>query len=367
MRGALAVIIAGLAGCAEPAIEMHLALPSPAAAQGFDVSCVSAVAVSAVGRDAGGGGRAADQLDACVDLSVAPRTFADIPQAVAGRFALGLPRSGLVGVALRGLRGRCSDATPREPVFYGGAPRDGDQLSIPIVPNLSCDKPRSYTVSVTDLANLAANHSCLPPIEIPAVFAADIHPRLLGDQLPRMTLEAGPTVTTIGAATVDSFAATADSRACVAVGFTGLANAGVSCVNLGAPTLCASTGQVELATLPLAYASASRDPGLVAQYGEPVFGTVWHAPGGTSAPLPGATVELTDPSQGKVFYVEHGANQLTRNDAARATTADAWFVAYIRGEPAGLIVRAAGHVTQTVRVASTPELPATVLVVLPGV
>jgi hypothetical protein len=254
-------------------------------------------------------------------------------------------------------------------VFYGGAPHTGgDRMTIPLVPNISCDKARSYDVSVVDLLALATDHSCSWPGDVPQVFAADMHRRLMGDQMPRMMLERGvsETFALLGSGTVASYSAAADDQACIAVGYQGAVNAGVECVNPAAPTLCADPGQLEIASLPQAYVDMSREADLVARYGEPVFGGVWEPTNtSTEIAIADATVELADPTQGAVFYVQRGATRFTRIDGARGTNAEGWFVAYLRGEPTLLIVKAAGHTPQSLRVGSTPDWPSTVLAALP--
>jgi hypothetical protein len=165
---------------------------------------------------------------------------------------------------------------------------------------------------------------------------------------------------------VASYSATADDQACIAVGYQGTVNSGVECVNPAAPTLCGDTGQLELAVLPQAYVDMSREADLVARYGEPVFGAVWEPTNSsTEIAIPDATVELSDPTQGAVFYVQRGAARFTRIDGAHGTNAEGWFVAYIRGEPTNLIVKAAGHAPHSIQVGTTPDWPSTVLVALP--
>lgn len=367
MKPAYLVVASSLVACTEPAIEMTLALPGPAATQGFDLSCVGAVSVSVLGRNLAD---PQDTLGDCVDLTTPPKTFADIQQAISGRFSFGLPRSGLAGVQLSGVKGSCSDhVSSRESVFYGGAPHaGGDHMTIPLVPNISCDKAVTYSVSVIDLLSLATDHSCSSPDDLSRVFAADMRPRLMGDQLPRMMLERGASeaFALLGSGSVTSYSAAADGHACIAVGYQGTVNAGVECVNPAAPTLCADTGELEVASLPLAYTDLSREADLVAQYGSPVFGGVWEpTSSNTEISIANATVELADPTQGKVFYVQRGATQLTRIPGALGTNAEGWFVAYLHGEPTDLIIKAAGHVSQTIRVASTPDWPSTVIVGLP--
>jgi hypothetical protein len=369
----LVIAAAGLAACTDRAIEMTLALPSEASVAGFDLSCVGAVSVVVVGNDVGDDDRPPDELGDCVDLAAAPKTFADVQRAIAGRFALALPRSGLAGVQLSGWKGGCNDRLDsREAVFYGGAPHAGsDRMTIPLVANISCDKARTYSVHAVDLSALTATKTCTPPTDQPLVFAGDIHPVLLGDDMPRMMLEWGASEVQApgGLGTVASYAAAYNSRSCIAVGYEGTISGGAGCVNPAAPTLCGAPGapgELEVASLALPYAAMSTEDALTELYGEPVFGAVWEPSDvAVKAPIANATVELVDPTQGKVFYLQRGATQFTRLDSARGTGADGLFVAYVRGDPTNLTVKAAGHATQTLRVASTPDWPSTVLAVLP--
>jgi hypothetical protein len=367
-------ILLGLAACTDPAIEMRLALPGADAARGFDLSCTGAVTVRIVGNDLGDDKHPGDAVTSCVDLTTPPQSFADLQRAISGRFSFAIPGSGLAAVQIAGFKGRCDDhLESHEAVFYGGAMRgDGDTLAIPVVPNLSCSTARSYNVRVVDLTALTATGSCSTPLDPTAVFAADIRPRMLGDRASRMMLEVGVSIASApgGTATVASYAAAASDRSCVAVGYQGSLTGGLACVNPTAPTLCGDPGEIEITALPQASASSSTDAALVKQYGSPVFGAVWEPSSSSSSEtaLAGATVELADPSQGKIVYGDIGFGvppTVTPIPNAQSTNASGLFIAYIRGEPTNLIVRAPGHATQTLRVASTPDWPSTLIAVLP--
>lgn len=374
MRRALlpaALVLA--AGCSAPAIEMHLSLPDAAATQGFDLSCVSAVAVRVVGNDLGNDTHAADTLNDCLDLSTPPQSFADVQRAIAGKFSFSIPDSGLAGVELTGFKGSCNDhIDSHEAVFYGGAPRaDGaDALTLPLVPNITCNAARNYQVRVVDLTILTATGVCSTPLDATSIYAADLRPRLLGSRMPRMTREIGVSSADApdGKAMIASYAGTIDDRSCVAIGYAGTLSGGVGCVNPTAPTLCAATGEIEVGSLPLPVTSDSRDPGLAGQYGEPVYGAVYEAAAGTSGSrtaLTGATVELADPTQGKVVYVDFSGETLSPLPNATATNEDGLFIAYVQGTATNLVVKAPGHTQQTYRIASAPEWPSILVAALP--
>jgi hypothetical protein len=372
-RAPLAAAFVLAAGCSPSAIGMHLSLPDASATQGFDLSCVSAVAVRVVGNDIGNDTHPADTIDDCVDLASPPQSFADVQRDVAGKFSFSIPESGLAGVQLAGFKGSCNDhIDSHEAVFYGGAPRvDGsDSLILPLVPNITCNAGRNYQVRVVDLTVLTATDLCSTPLDASNVYAADLRPRLLGGRMPRMTREIGVSSVDApdGKGTVASYAGTIDDRSCIAIDYRGTLSGGVACVNPTAPTLCAATGEIEVGSLPLLVTSGSRDAALAARYGEPVYGAVYEAEAGTSGPrtaLAGATVELSDPAQGTIVYVDFSSEKLTALPGATSTNDDGLFIAYIQGTATNLVVKAPGHTQQTLRVASAPEWPSIVVAALP--
>jgi hypothetical protein len=285
---------------------------------------------------------------------------------VAGRFEVPLPQSGLAGVELQGFTGLCDDLIPYESIFYGGAKYDGGSLELPVVPNLSCNRRQSYRVRPVDLLALTTTRTCAPVSGL--VFSANIRPRLLGDIASPATFEFGASAanTVNGVSTIESFAA-AENGTCVAAGFTQEPTiGGGGCINTGAPTLCAQPGEIELPVVPYVYAGSSRDQQLFLDYGEPVFGAAWEV--GTSptkTPIAGATVELADPSQGKVVYVERADNRFVVRPGATSTNAEGLFMVYLKGAPTTLTVKAPQHRQQTYTVGSSPDFPSVLLAALP--
>jgi len=169
------------AGCAQPVIEMSLQLPDPGDTTNFDLSCVGAAKVEAIGSDPGDG-RQAQVIDQCVDVSMPLRSFADIQTQFRGKFALDVPDSGLAGVQLRGVSGRCSDpaSSTYDSIFYGGAPGNGKRMVIAVTPGVSCNTAQSYKVRVLDLLALYASpNSCPLPSDAVSLFAGAIRPRML--------------------------------------------------------------------------------------------------------------------------------------------------------------------------------------------
>lgn len=366
-------LLVALGACADPVVDMSLKLPTAQQMPAdFDLSCITSVEVFAVGHERGA---EPDVVSDCIDLASAPHTFADIRGAIAGRFDLTIPQSGLAGVQIRGTVGACAEAARfHEANFYGGAVYlDGnDSLAIPVVPNISCSAKTTYRVSTIDLLALDRTKQCamsLPdPAAQPLVFAGDIRPQLLGASFDRMVWESGQSAMppdAAGKATIESFTGAAAQRSCIAMGYDSGKSLAGSCINPGAPTLCAGPGELELAVIDNFYAFSSIDPTLVQQYGQPVFGAVYKkgpATVATSTAIAGATVELEDPAQGKVVYVQPGANKLLPIGGATATDPAGMFIVYLKGDATGLTVKAGG-VSQRYTVASHSTAPPTLLAV----
>lgn len=368
-------IVAG--GCADPVIEMTLRMPNanqmPA---NFDLSCVTAVDVMVAGNDKGSDEAPPDQTSKCIEVPSGTSSFAALKTAIAGKVDLNLPQSGLAAVALRGRAGTCADdGRDYESVFYGGAGYiDGqDSMTIPVVANIACNMKKTYAVSAVDLLEIVRTKTCamsLPPLtDLHVLFAGNIRPLMMGPEFPLMVWDDGASFVTADAAgkgPIESFSTAGTPRSCIAIGFDSATNWGGSCVNPSAPTLCAGPNELELGTMNDLTAFASIDTALVKQYGEPVYGAVFKAsPAATTtkAIITGATVELEDPTQGKVVYVDPGASKLVPN-AGTSTSASGMFMIYIKGEPTTVIVKSGGN-QQKYTVATAPGVPKTLIAVLP--
>jgi len=382
MRHPLILTIAcGLAtACAQPPIELRLALPDPATTSQFDLSCLYAVKVRVIGTDRGDG-RGSEVLEGCVDFDAAPRTFPELAARLRGQFEFNVPHGGLAGVQLTGFSGRCSDPTETfESIVYGGAPNEGDEtLAIPIRPGVSCNTAQSYNVRVFDLAalyaTLPAGSMCTAPPDSLKIFAGLIRPRMLGDRAPGTAFEYGHSSleTSNGTGRLQSYRPTSGDPACAALGYRGTATFGLTCVRTApqARGICGAADEMEIIAVEITPAAASVDRATSATYGPVVFGSVWEA-SGSRVPIAGATVELADPSRGKVVYIDISVEAGSSPPRLRqmppvpgnATNMSGGFLLYISGEATDIIVRAPNHVTQTVRVASAPEALPTVAVVL---
>ena len=367
----------GASACTDPAIDMSLTLPTPPQMpEGFDLSCVTAVEVFAVGNERGSQATPPDIVGDCIDLPSAPASFADIRAAMAGKFALTIPESGLAGIQIRGTTGACAAASRyHEANFFGGAVyvEGQESLAIPVVPNISCSAKTTYRVSTIDLLELGKTKQCamsLPDPNVqPLVFAGDIRPQMLGASFDRMVWESGASAMVPdaqGKATIDSFTAAAASRSCIAMGYDSGKSLAGSCINPGASTLCAAPGELELAVIDNFYAFTSIDTALLQQYGPPVFGAVYQKGPPTvafSSPIAGATVQLDDPTQGKVVYVQPGPNKLVPLSGG-STDAGGMFIVYLKGDATGISVKVGGT-SKRYTVASHNTAPPTLLAVFP--
>ncbi len=373
----LLLAIAAIGACADPVVEMSLQLPTatqlPAS---FDLSCVTAVDVTVAGNDKGTAEIPADSSTRCIDVKNRPASFSALRAEISGKVAVELPHSGLAAVTLRGRTGTCAEENrDYESIFYGGSAYvDGSEsLSIPIVANISCDAKRSYTVSVVDMLALGTTKQCAMAVPTatskPVVFSGNIRPVMMGSAFPLTRWDYGASWVVpdaAGKARIDSYASAVTTRSCIAVGFSSDGPFAGSCVNPGTPTLCAGANELELGVIDELVAANSFDPALVQQYGAPVFGAVWRAsPAATviKAPVAGATVELEDPTQGKVVYVEPSASKLTAT-AGTSTGASGMFIVYLKGAAATVTVRY-GVTQQRYTIASQATLPPTLLAVLP--
>lgn len=357
------------ASCTEASVEMSVQLPSESEAENFDVSCVTAVRVVAYGNDVGDS-EVPDIVSKCIDFVDRPVTgFAGIYNRINDEFTLTMPASGLAAVEIMGFDGICDDQQPHESIFFGGAQYRGDAMTLKLQPNLSCNAVQTYTVRPVDLLELTQTKQC-GAIDQGLVFAANIRPLPLGDFAPPTYFEFGTSASAPrnGVATVDSFKTTTGTG-CVAVGYSvPMVSAGGTCINPQAPTLCAAPGQIELPVLSQAYDLASRDDELTTEYGAPIVGAAWEVstdPAAPKKPIPGATVELEDPSLGKVVYVDMGANELEPIAGATSTGANGLFMVYLKGPRTKITVKAGGYRAQTYTAASALDWSNTLMAALP--
>jgi hypothetical protein len=373
MRGVAALLIS-LAACAEPAIEMRLELPPADKLDRFNVSCVGAVEVFVRGADRGtpdgpsGPGRDPDDEYACLPVEGVD-SYAAVRRAIAGRFDVAIPDSGLAGVDVRGSTGSCNKETaPGDTIFYATAAYDGgDELVLPMSPNLSCNVKRTEVVRPVDLLALTRTRMCPPSPTDNAggVDSATIHPFELRDSYLDFNNDFAGLVG--GVATVPLYLST-DDPGCVAIAYgdlTGTMTA-ANCARRG-NGVCSAPGQIELPIISYTAGYQNINVPATEQYGGWVIGGVWGQDGTNKVPLAGATVQPAKPADAsriKVVYAEYPANAASPVElpTATATNSSGLFIAYV-GRPADFIVSAPGYRPETVRLGSPGE-PATSLILL---
>jgi hypothetical protein len=354
-----------IAACTDPAVEMHLVEPTPDETANFDVSCITAVDMRAFGNDLGDADHAADITTGCLDLPHAATSFADIAAMMHGKFDAPLPKSGLLGIELRGIAGHCNDADEldHEAIFYGGAPYTSNNIAVPMKPNISCNATTTYTVHALDLATAGA----CTPITNGVTYAADIRPAMMGPNFEQMFLDYGTSAAmpdASGLAQVSSYSKIAGAG-CIAAGHQDDSdvNYGVSCIDTTTPLLCGGApGTVEVGVMNNLIVG-SIDTNLVTQFGDPVFGSVWDASGpAPHTAIAGATVTVDQGMQGQVVYAEPTAGTLTAHTGPTGTSG--MFVVYGNGA-IRITVSAPGHKSQSYIVAGSGQTLTNVIVALP--
>ena len=373
MRAACwAALALGASACAEPVVETRLLLPSAEAQQGFDVSCVGAVEVYARGAQRGRFPDVpSDDTEACVEVSN-PSSFGAIRSAISGRVQLAIPKSGLLGLDLRASTGTCNkDFMPGDTIFYGDGAYDGADITIQLVPNVSCDAKRTETVRPVDLLELTRTGAC--PAAVPdgigaEVAAASIHRALLAEAV--LDYHNDFAAVTGGVASLPVYT-THGAGACVALEYYNNVDNmyTATCARRG-PGVCSTAGQIELPVIDETFAFRSLDTALLEQFGGgAVLGAVWGTDPGNAAaklPLSGATVRVhpSAEARSKIVYAKlDAASGLIRGDASMTSTdASGLFIAYVTG-PADLAFQHAGYTTEIVRLGSPIDV-ATALIVL---
>lgn len=305
------LLLLAIPGC-DAAIALELRLPKPAEIPAeFDLSCVTAVDVKAISADR-------QQLDLgdfgkvpCIPVT-GLQSFAQLPGKLADRFETPIPASELLGFQLRGRVGSC-DYDPElednyhEAIFYGGAPYLGDDdILIPVIPNISCNRTRSYKVRPFDLLATIATKTCTN-LTTGFAYAAQLRPTLLAPKLPSMMYEAGTGGAELvdGVATFPSFIES-DPAGCIAAGFETADLLSVSCLEPAAARLCALDGELDLPTGLDRVWFDTLDPDLQREFGPPTFVSVWDNPvaPGVKAPVANASIRLPDGERGMVVYLD---------------------------------------------------------------
>ncbi len=300
------MLVLAAGACADPVIGMALQLPTGQGAD-FDTSCVTAVDAYVYGTTYD-----TDKLDfryECVPVTDRA-TFAAIKQAIAGKFELALPETGLMGVEIDGRTGSCDSKNPFETsdrIFTAGALYTGDDMTLAIKPVASCATTQ-LRVKAVDVLALTRTKDCamakLPDAPEAAVYLGTITPSLVDGPVFWSSFQAG--ALTGGSGLAPALSAVGP-EACLAADIGTNTIWSVSCANSGA-SVCGASGELEFGVIDVAAIYPSLDVAKLDQYGGVVIGSIWNT-GTPKAPLEGATVEV-DEDHATVVYVEPNGTNL---------------------------------------------------------
>ncbi len=299
------LVLALVAGCADPVVDMQLLLPQDA--QSYDTSCITAVEVRLTGATYLQDSK--DVQRACLEIENGT-SYSAIRDAIRGRFEVAIPESGLSGVEIYGWSGPSACAVEQDAffspdlLFYGRGEYIGqDRIDIPVTHNLGCARSQ-LKVRMIDMFALAAGASCAEAgaMQAPAgVGAGTLAPRLFEKGARFFGNLAG--AESIGNLATFVAPTQTGSRSCLALDGSDQIGGSSSCAIGGIP-VCAAADEIELATVPFAITAtqANYDATLMVKFPGLVYGSVW-ANGATKSPLAGATVDV-DPAHGKVIYLD---------------------------------------------------------------
>jgi hypothetical protein len=303
---AIAVVLS--TGCAEPVVEMQLKLPSNA--DMLDASCVTAVEVHAIGKN-----YPSDPMDfkrSCVEIGGAA-TYAQIRDAIHGKFALPMPDSGLAGIEMYGWSGAAACANPgvaQDLIFFSSTPYIGQSvIELQPTPNLNHCVQSQIKVRIVDLFTLISG-----PTPTSANCTASMIPddatsgAAIGTLTPKMFDRGVNFYGLLSAASHASVVALnaytdVGPKSCLAFSAGGPNSGSVACAMSG-PTVCATAGELEHAVIDggIGVQTTTLDPALLAKYPGIVYGSVW-SNGATKHPIAGATVEVSS-ADGSVIYID---------------------------------------------------------------
>ena len=333
-----ALALLAVAACTDPVVAMRLELP--ASAPGFDTSCIASVDVFADGKTYPQD--TTDYKHACIDLKMVGPTFTDVQTALRDQVTLPIPDTGLSDVEVLAHAGTCEsfpiagDSSTPDIIFSAGAKYTGDDIVLPMVPNVSC-ATSAAKVRPVDLLQLATTHMC----SMSAV--ADV-----GAGVSLGTMAADPLSGSVyfgggfdggnlsgGVATIPGARVQVSPGVCLAAFGGNDSLIALSCL----PTtraVCAQAGELEEPLINGNTAFMSIDTPVQNQSGPPTFGVVWSGSGDAGAAVAGATVTLDDPTAGVVEFLDVPAGAVTgavgmTKLPAQATSASGMFVVYSHG------------------------------------
>lgn len=340
--------LAALVAC-DDAVDVRLIAPPGESARPVDYGCVNRVEVILY----------SNLPDRVQCVPIAPGRIDTLrDHHLGGLLDLDLP-AGFAAIDVRGVRSD-DDGCVADTVFHGeGYYGGGWTVDVPLVHALDC---RDFTSASTPaqllaLAKLEAGAAdrCAPPADAGGyqVFLQHQYPYdLSGDLVPSADrpLAAVP-VSAAGTATLTGahFTGAVDAS-CMTLGTSVVPAAALpvtTCIDAGAPTLCAPAGAVELITIsPAMFAAFATAQTVGAALS---IGLVWD--GATRRPLAGATVTPVAGSTTFGFRYFDIAGDTVTASAATATTAAGLFALEI-GAPTLVEVRAPGRPTRRVALAA---------------
>lgn len=309
-----------LAGCwDDKAVEVSLLLPAASTAAMYDTSCVTAVAIYANGGNYPDD--TADFLTDCIDIPSPAASYAGLREQIRGKLDMKLPGSGLSGVEIYGYNGSCASARSADYdlLMYGSVAYDGqDEISLPIVPNLSCGA-KDYPIRAVDILKYVKTQSCAMSVWTEGkIGLSTMSPIPFTDETSWWGGQSSAPATT-GVATVRGLAEGIGPKSCLAASLFTNAYYAVTCMPPADQRVCASGAELEAVMINLNVGYDSWDMTKINRWGAVIYGAVM-GPG----PIANATVELEDADKDKgeiVFYdmptgVETGVGTL----AARTGT-----------------------------------------------
>lgn len=300
----VALLLLATAACAEPVLEMEIVLPKN---DTMGAQCITAVEVYANGATFPA--NQDDYVESCIEVS-AGQTYASVRDAIAGKFTLGMPTTGLSTLEIFGWSGPggCTfDENTPSPnlLFFGRGDYIGqDQVDLPLIPNLDC-AAEPVKIRVVDMMALVGGATCANATNVGGMGAYASMITLMQSTYRKGVDWYGGTDGALLVNNVASFNAhtKVGAKSCLGIDG-GSATGGSTGCTVGGGTVCGQAGELEHAYISNdIYASAlSIDQAQLAKMPTAILVSVWNN-AATKAPIAGATVEV-DPEHAKVYYVD---------------------------------------------------------------
>lgn len=324
------VCAVGVTGCfGDKAINMTLEPPPAAVAMGFDTGCVTAVELFVDGPNYVNDGN--DFTRDCHEIAPGNTTFEAVRAAISGKFDLALPPNGIGNVELYAYSGTCdNDPTLFDLSFYSGAKYTGDDMVLPMTPNVSCT-PATVNVRPVDILKLVATKQCAmsgwPTGEL---ALGTMNPIPFFNSLDWWGRQSKTPITN-GIATIHALTKIGP-HSCLSVGLFTDSWKDNTCVTPADQVTCATGTEMEAAIINPTVGLASQNALKLNKWGAMTVGAVIGTP---IAPIGGATVEVDAADKDKCEIVmldmapgvENGTGSLTER-AGNTTGPSGLFAIY---------------------------------------